>query len=86
MRETSFPGRICGILLSTKEDALHVQVHDLVEGVLRSRVEGCAPRCTGVREQDVDMVGVLGHLSDQAFDFRWFGDIGWDRNSFARER
>lgn len=31
------------------------------------------------------MVGVLGHLSDQAFNFRWFGDVGWDRNGFARE-
>lgn len=74
------------VLLNTKEDTLHVQVHDLVEGVLRGRVERCAPRSTGVREQDVDVVGVLGHFSNQAFDLRWFGDIGWHGNGFAWER
>jgi len=71
------------VLLNTEEDTLHVQVHDFVECVLRSLVERGAPRSTSVSEQDVDMVGVLGHLSDQAFNFRWFGDIGWDRNGFA---
>lgn len=74
------------VLLDTEEDTLHVQVHDFIEGVLGSLVEGGAPRGTGVRKQDVDMVSVLGHLSYQAFDLRRFGDIGWHGNSFAWER
>ena len=72
--------------MNTEEDTLHVQIHDLVEGVLRGRVKRCAPRSTGVREQDVNMVGVLGHFGNQAFNLRRLGDIGWHRNGFAWER
>jgi len=74
------------LLLSTEEDTLHVQVHDFVESVLRGRVEGCAPRGSGIGEQDVDVVGVLGHFGDQAFDFGRFGDVCWDGDGFAGER
>jgi len=74
------------VLLDAEEDTLHVQVHDFIERALWGLVEWCTPRGTSIREQDVDMVGVLGHFSDQAFDFRWFGNVGWYRNSLARER
>lgn len=32
-------GQDCCLLLNAEEDALHVQVHDFVEGVLRGLVE-----------------------------------------------
>jgi len=73
------------VLLDAKENALDVQVHHFVERALGSLVKRRAPRGTRVGEQDVDMFGMLADLSDKAFDFRRFGDVGWYGDGFARK-
>lgn len=51
-----------GELLGAEEDGLDVEVHDLLEGGVRVRVEGGAPRRARVREEDVYVGGVLPDL------------------------
>ena len=66
------------------EDALDVQVHDLGEGTVRVGVEFLAPGGACVGEQDVDVVGRLGHLGDQPLDLGDFGAVGGYRDGAGR--
>lgn len=50
-------------LLDRVEDALDVQVHDLLEGGVRVGLEPLAPRGPRVGEEDVDMRRAFAHLA-----------------------
>lgn len=65
-------------LLYAQEDALDVQVHDLLERGVGVRVEGLAPGGARVREQDVDVRGVLGDLGDEGLDAGEGAAVGGD--------
>ena len=67
--------RLCGVLLEHRgealdgvEDGLDVEVHDLAERRVGVGIKGLAPGGAGVREEDVDRIGVLGYLGDKVID------------------
>jgi len=80
------PTTFADALLYTMEHALDVQIHDLAERVFRRPIERRSPRCSRVREQDINMLGMLRDLLNQALDLGEFGDVGWDRYGFAGAR
>lgn len=65
-------------LLDGVEDALDVEVHDLLEGGVGVAFEGFAPGGAGVGEEDVDVRGGLGDLAGEPADFAGLGEVGGD--------
>jgi hypothetical protein len=63
------------LLLCTEPHALHVQLHDLGEGLGRVLIEALAPGGAGIGEQNIDMVGVLADLGDESLDLTVLGEI-----------
>lgn len=55
------------VLLHAEEDGLDVEIHDLVPGFLVMLLKRRAPRCSGVREEDVDVVRGLGDFTHEMF-------------------
>lgn len=67
------------VLLNGEEDALDVEIHDLVPSVLLfDLVKIRPPRGTSIRKQDIHMICMLLYLFDQAFNLGNLGTVGWD--------
>lgn len=65
------------LLLRGIEDALHVQIHDLLERGFRIRVEFLSPCCAGIGEENINVVRCLLDLSNEPLDLRELGAISW---------
>lgn len=76
-------GCVVDILLCTNKHTLDVQVHDLLESILRVVVELCSPCCTCVGKQDIDLVCVLPHLLDQSLNLTGLRNVGGNGDGFA---
>lgn len=66
------------ILLNRVKHTLHIQIHHLGEHLLRVCIELLAPGCAGIGEQDIHMVGCLGHLGGETAQFLDLGAVGRD--------
>ena len=65
------------------EDAFDIQIHHLRKRLVRVGVEFLTPCCTGIREQDVDMICGLGNLAEEVLDTGKLAAVCGDGDGFG---
>ena len=67
------------------EDASNVQVQHFLRRPVRSRLERATPCCTGICDQNIDLVFRLLELINKHLNLLGLSDIGRNANSLARD-